>query len=66
MSGDEFRIEYSIQRSTDGENFVEIGFGSSGTWDGVDQALYHVESEVQNRLWETTTGMPDPSEVDYG
>lgn len=63
----EYRIEYSIQRQTDhDDDFVEIGFGSSGTWDDVDSALYAATSDVQNRNWETEPGMPEPNEVDHG
>ena len=60
----EYRIEYVIQRSDDGDEFHEIGFGSSGTWGNVDAALYAVQSDVQNRQWETEPGMPDPDEMD--
>lgn len=60
----EYRIEFSVQRRRDGEgDFSEIGFGSSGAWSGVDPALYAVQSQVQNRQWETESGMPDPREV---
>lgn len=54
----EFEIVYTIKR--DGE---EIGFGAAWS-DQLDAALYEVESTIQNRLWETTAGMPDASEVD--
>ena len=60
----EFRIEYSIKRSEDGEDFTEIGFGSSGAWGDVDSAVHAVTSYIQNRQWETGPGMPDPDEVD--
>lgn len=61
----EFRIEFTITRRRDGEDdFVEIGFGSSGAWSDVDQCAHIVESMMQNRVWETEPGMPDPSEVD--
>jgi hypothetical protein len=50
----EYRIEFSIQRRDEGaEDFEEIGFGSSGAWSDVDQAVYEVQSAVQNREWET-------------
>lgn len=54
----EFEIRYTILR-----NEVEIGFGAA-TWSSVDGALYAVESDIQNRNWETEPGMPDPKEVD--
>ncbi len=58
----EYRIEFSIQRRADGaEDFVEIGFGSSGAWSDVDQAAFDVESIVQNREWETSGDMPEPT-----
>lgn len=61
----EYRIEYSIQRkTTDDDDFVEVGFGSSGTWDDIDTALHSAGSDIQNHNWETTPEMPDPSEVD--
>lgn len=59
----EYRIEYTIQRRTDGD-FEDIGFGSSGAWNGVDAALYAAQSSIQNRAWETEDDMPDPAEVD--
>ena len=61
----EYRIEYAIQRSEDGEeDFTEIGFGSSGAWQDIDAASYAMESDIQNRRWETKPGQPDPEEVD--
>jgi len=60
-----YRIEYVIQRADDdSDEFVEIGFGSSATWSDVDAALYAIDSDIQNRAWETESGQPDPSEVD--
>ena len=66
MSEPEYRIEYTIQRNSGDEDWAEIGFGSSGAWDSVDEALYAVDSYVQNRQWETEDGMPDPGEVEAG
>jgi hypothetical protein len=58
----EYRIEYSIQRQTpDDDDFTEIGFGSSGAWDSVDQAAYMLGSDVSHGAWETRPGMPDPA-----
>lgn len=61
-----YRIEYSIQRADDEDeqDFVEVGFGSSGTWSDVDQAAFALSSYIQNRQWETTGDMPDPDDVD--
>lgn len=62
---DEYRIEFAIQRRSDGEDdFTEVGFGSSGGWGDVDQAAHIVSSMVQNREWETEAGQPEPSSVD--
>jgi hypothetical protein len=66
VSGFEYRIEYAIQRRPSGDRgaeFVDVGFGSSGSWDDVDVALYAVQSDVQNRMWETTDGMPEPGDA---
>ena len=60
----EYRIEFQIQRATaDGEDFEEIGFGSSGAWDTIDQAVYSLESSVCNGIWETEKGQPDPDDA---
>lgn len=60
-----YRIEYSIQRATDesGE-FVEIGFGSSGSWGRIKDAEYEASSAIERAEWETTGDMPDPKTVD--
>jgi hypothetical protein len=63
----EYRIEYSIQRCDDESgDFVEIGFGSSGTWVDVDGASHAIGTDIEHRQWETRPGMPDPEEVDRG
>jgi hypothetical protein len=54
-----YDITYTIRR--DGE---EIGFGASGYWENVDAALYAIDSDIQNRRWETSPGMPDPEEAE--
>ena len=61
----EYRIDYSIQRRDDDadDEFVEIGFGSSGFWGDIYAALYAIQSDIQNYQWETDTGMPDPDEI---
>lgn len=65
MSDPEFRIEYTIQRcDEDGGDFYDVGFGSSGGWNGINAALYAVESAVQNREWETEPGMPEPRDAE--
>jgi hypothetical protein len=62
-----YRIEFSIQRCDNGENdFREIGFGSSGACGTVDSAAYEVETIVQNRIWETGEGMPEPAATTAG
>jgi hypothetical protein len=60
----DFRITYAIERRDDAGDFTEIGFGSSAGDPTVDAALYHVQSDIQNRQWETSPGMPEPDEVD--
>ena len=61
----EFRIEYTIQRMDEGdEDFVDIGFGSSGGWSTINAASYAVESAIQNRSWETEPHMPDPEDAE--
>jgi hypothetical protein len=63
----EYRVEYQIQRKRDeDDDFVEIGFGSSGGWDSVEQAGYIAETAIQRGEWETEPGMPDPAEVSGG
>lgn len=62
----EYRIEYTIQRTTgdpDDCEFEDIGFGSSGSSSDVEAALYAIQSDIQNGLWETEGDMPDPDEV---
>lgn len=61
----EFRIEYSIQRAkSEDDDFQEVGFGTSGSWDDIDSALHAIESNIQRREWETTGSMPDPESVE--
>ena len=61
----EFRIEYTIQRRRPAdEDFVEIGFGSSGGWGRLGAAAYEVESQIANQCWETSEGMPDPDTIE--
>lgn len=60
----EYRIDYTILRRQSGdEDFTEVGFGSSGGWGSIDEAMHDVQSAVDNRQWETSDGMPDPAEV---
>lgn len=60
----EYRIEFTIQRRRpDDDDFTEIGFGSSGAWDGLDACTHMVDSVVTNGEWETEGEMPDPNEV---
>lgn len=62
---DEYRIDFTITRRQDGdEDFTEIGFGSSGAWERIDAASYAMESDIQNRIWETSEGMPDPDSLE--
>jgi hypothetical protein len=61
----EYRIDYTITRRRDGdEDFKKIGFGSSGTWENIDAAAYAMDSDIENRQWETRRGMPDPEDAE--
>lgn len=61
----EYRIDFSITRRDDGaDDFVEIGFGSSGAWDDVDAAAHAVQSAVQHREWETSDTILDEEPAD--
>jgi hypothetical protein len=59
-----YRIDFTITRRMPGEDdFTEIGFGSSGGGSGsLDHEVHLLASVVQNRQWETSPGMPDPSD----
>ena len=60
----EYRIEYVIQRAlTEDNDFEEIGFGSSGAWDDLDQCAHILSSDIQNDSWETEAGQPDPDDI---
>lgn len=60
----EYRIEYVIQRQLPGEeDFTEIGFGSSGADLTLDAAVYSIESDIGNGIWETGPGQPHPDTV---
>lgn len=60
----EYRVEYTIQRRQDGEDdFTDIGFGSSGGWGSLDQAMHMASSAVECYEWETEPGMPDPEQI---
>lgn len=59
-----YRIEFSIQRAEDdGDEFVEIGFGSSGSWGSLNACTHMIDSAVCNGEWETTPEMPRPEDV---
>lgn len=60
----EYRIEFTIQRRRPGdEDFTDIGFGSSGGWHDIDAAGNDAGSMIQNWMWETEPGMPEPKSV---
>lgn len=60
----EYRVEFTVQRrASHAEDFVDVGFGSSGAWDDVGQCAHIVASAVQTGEWETEPGMPDPDEI---
>jgi hypothetical protein len=59
-----YRVEFSIQRMRPGDDdYVEIGFGSSGGWADIDMAAHMIESDVSMGTWETSGDMPDPEDV---
>ncbi len=65
MADADFRITFSIERRLPGEDdFTEVGFGTSGTSSTVDHAAHLLNSALQNGEWETSPGMPEPSEVE--
>ncbi len=60
----EYRITFTIERQQPGDDdFTEIGFGSSGAWDSVEQAAHMVSSDIQNWQWETEGDMPSPESI---
>lgn len=61
---DEFRIEYTIERNQGDEDWVEVGFGSSGAWLSIGEAEYSMSSSIQNRQWERENDMPKQSELE--
>lgn len=68
MSEYEYRIDYTIHRAVPDENgdiedWEEIGFGSSGAWPDIGSADHAVSSDLDNAMWETESGHPDPDEV---
>jgi hypothetical protein len=49
-----YRIEYSVQEAPDEQaEFVEIGFGSSGTWGTLEACTHMLGSAVDRGEWET-------------
>lgn len=59
----DIRINYTIEVQAVNGDWVEAGFGSSGSCGTVEQAAYAVLSEVEHRRWETAPGMPSPADV---
>ena len=63
--GTEYRIDFTITRRRDGDaDFTEVGFGSTGAWATVAAAEFEAGSIIQNRMWETSEGMPDPDSLE--
>lgn len=46
------RITYTIWEKDGDEDLREVGFGASGDWETLEEALYEVESQIQNECWE--------------
>ena len=64
MSELEYEITYTIRRSRRGSGEPEeIGFGASSQWTTIGAALHAMSSDIDNYLWETGPGMPDPYEI---
>jgi len=65
MTTAEYRIEFRITRRRGTEDdFAEVGFGSTGACESVNDAAYEVESMIQNQIWETESGQPNPEELE--
>ncbi|WP_205327645.1 hypothetical protein [Glycomyces sp. YM15] len=63
MTGSEYRIVFQIEQRHPGEyDFTEVGFGSSTTWDSIEDALHDVDAIVQNQLWESPPDHPEDFE----
>jgi hypothetical protein len=61
----EYRIVFSIERRRpEDDDFTEVGFGSSGARDTVNDALYDLQSIIQTRLWETRPGQPESFDLE--
>lgn len=60
-----YRITFAIERSDDdfNDDVEEIGFGSSMSWKDLDACTHDISSGIANGEWETSEGMPDPSDV---
>lgn len=63
MTMTEYRINYTIERTTDGEDYEEIGFGSSGAWGDLRQCSHMIATDIETCGWETEVGHPDPESV---
>ena len=60
----EYRILFSIERADDGgDDFAEVGFGSSSAWGSISAALHDLDSIIGNGQWETEGDMPDPDAI---
>lgn len=60
----EYRIDFTITRRLLGESdFTEIGFGSSGSEETIDQAAHMMCSALTHGEWETSGNMPSPESV---
>ena len=60
----EYRIEYTLQRKRpQDEDFIDIGFGSSGGSETPKAACHNIVSDVDNENWETEGDMPDPRDI---
>ena len=59
-----YRINFTIQRMQPGEtDYTEIGFSGTGDCSSPAEASFEVSSMIENGIWETGPGQPEPSEV---
>lgn len=60
----EYRIDFTLTRRLPGEpDFTEIGFGSSGSEETIDQAAHMMSAALTHGEWETSDDMPSPESV---
>jgi len=63
---EEYRITYALEaRGEDDDDFEEVGFGSSCSWDTLKECEHDIGSQIDNYGWEYTEGVhPEPEELE--